>query len=212
MRVDIWSDVACPWCYIGKRRFEEGLRRYSATSGSRAVEVEYHSFELAPHTPVDFAGSEIDYLVSHLRLSEEQASGMLERITALAAAEGLAYDFTSLQHTRTLKAHQLLHLAAAHGLQEPMKERLLSAYFVEGRHIGHDDVLAELAAEVGLDRQAVLDALRDGTYAEAVDADLRQARAYGITGVPFYVIDRRLAVSGAQEPDVFARALAQAAG
>jgi predicted DsbA family dithiol-disulfide isomerase len=211
VKVDVWSDIACPWCYIGKRRFEEGVRRYLAAGGERRVDVEFHSFELSPDTPVDFDGNEIDFLVGFKRIPREQAVAMLGQVTELAAAEGLAYDMSALQHTRTLKAHQLLHLAKAHGLQSPMKERLLSAYFTEGRHVGHDDDLADLAAEVGLDRAEVLAALRDDTFAADVDADIRQAIAYGITGVPFYVIDGKYGVSGAQDPATFAQVLEQAA-
>ena len=211
IKVDVWSDIACPWCYIGKRRFEEGVRQYAAAGGDRPVEVEYHSFELSPDTPVDFTGSEVDFLVDFKRLSEEQVSGMLEQVTAMAAGEGLAYDFGALRHTKTIKAHQVLHLAKRHGLQSELKERLLSAYFTEGRHVGHDDDLADLAEEVGLDRREVLDALRDGTYLDDVEADIRQAVAYGISGVPFYVIDLKYGVSGAQAPETFAQALTQAA-
>ena len=160
-------------------------------------------------TPVDFAGSEIDYLVGAKGACRQGRQRNLAQVTTLAAGEGLAYDMASLQHTRTLKAHQVLHLAKAYGRQEQMKERLLSAYFTEGRHIGHDTELADLAAEVGLDRQEVLDALAASTYAAAVEADLRQARAYGISGVPFYVIDETYGVSGAQAPDTFAQVLAQ---
>ncbi len=210
IKVDVWSDVACPWCYIGKRRFEEGVRQYAAAGGDRRVEVEYHSFELSPDTPVDFAGTEVEFLVDFKRLSEEQVRGMLEQVTAMAAGEGLAYDFAALRHTRTIKAHQVLHLAKRHGLQAELKERLLRAYFTEGRHVGHDEDLADLAADVGLDRREVLDALRDGTYLGDVEADVQQAIAYGISGVPFYVIDGRYGVSGAQAPETFAKALAQA--
>jgi predicted DsbA family dithiol-disulfide isomerase len=210
VKVDVWSDIACPWCYIGKRRFEEGVRRYLATGGDRRVDVEFHSFELSPDTPVDFDGNEIDFLVGFKRIPREQAVAMLAQVTDLAAAEGLAYDMGALQHTRTLKAHQVLHLAKAHGLQSPMKERLLSAYFTEGRHVGHDDDLADLAVDVGLDRDEVLAALRDATFAADVDADIRQAIAYGITGVPFYVIDGKYGVSGAQDPATFAQVLEQA--
>ena len=135
---------------------------------------------------------------------------MLEQVTSMAAGEGLAYDFAALQHTKTIKAHQVLHLAKAHGRQEEMKERLLSAYFTEGRHVGHDQDLADLAADVGLDRQEVLDALRDGTYLPDVEADISQAVAYGINGVPFYVIDGTYGVSGAQAPATFAQVLLQA--
>lgn len=211
IKVDVWSDVACPWCYIGKRRFEEGVRRYAAAGGDRPVEVEYHSFELSPDTPADFAGSEVDFLVDFKGISEQQARGMLEQVTALAADEGLAYDMAALRHTRTIRAHQVLHLAKSRGLQPELKERLLSAYFTEGRHVGHDEDLADLAEEVGLDRQEVLDALRDGTYVADVEADIRQAMTYGISGVPFYVIDRTYGVSGAQAPETFAQVLAQAA-
>jgi len=212
VKVDVWSDIACPWCYIGKRRFEEGVRRYVAAGGQTPVVVEYHSFELSPDTPVDFTGDEIDFLVGFKGLSVPQVEGMLAQVTSLAAQEGLDYDFSSLQHTKTLKAHEVLHLAKAKGLQEEVVERLLRAYFVEGRHVGHDNDLADLAAEAGLDRQLVLDALADGRYQEDVEADIQQAIAYGISGVPFYVIDRQYGVSGAQDPAVFAQVLAQAAG
>ncbi len=212
VKVDVWSDIACPWCYIGKRRFEEGVRRYLAAGGETPVVVEYHSFELSPDTPVDFAGSEIDFLVGFKGLSVPQVEGMLAQVASLAADEGLDYDFTALQHTRTLKAHEVLHLAKAEGLQGEVVERLLRAYFVEGRHVGHDDDLADLAAEAGLDRQLVLDALADRRYQDDVEADIQQARVYGISGVPFYVIDRQYGVSGAQDPAVFAQVLAQAAG
>ena len=165
LTVDIWSDVACPWCYIGKRRFEEGVRRYQQAEGARPVDVEYHSFELAPDTPVDFEGSEVDFLARHKGMPAEQVHQLVAHVTELAAAEGLAYDFDALRHTNTRKAHQVLHLAKAHGLQRELKERLLRAYFVEGRHVGRDDSLAELAAEVGLDADLVLAALREGTSA-----------------------------------------------
>jgi len=207
----VWSDVACPWCYIGKRRFAEGVRRYAEAGGDRVVEVEYHSFELSPDTPVDFEGDEVDFLAQHKRMPVEQVRQLLDQVTTIAASEGLDYDFEALHHTKTLKAHELLHLAKAQGKQEEMKERLLSAYFVEGRHVGHIDELAALAGDVGLDPAEVTAALEAGTYSAAVAADIDQAIAYGISGVPFYVIDGRYGVSGAQSPDLFAQALAQAA-
>lgn len=210
LRVDIWSDVACPWCYIGKRRFEEGVRRY-ADGADRPVEVEYHSFELAPDTPVDFEGTEIDFLAGHKGMAPAQVERLLAQVTEVAASVGLAYDFEALRHTKTLKAHEVLHLAKEHGRQVELKERLLKAYFEQGRHVGHDEDLADLAAEVGLDRGQVLAALEAGTYRDAVRADIAQARAYGINAVPFFVIDGRYGVSGAQDPDIFAQALRQAA-
>ncbi len=211
LKVDIWSDIACPWCYVGKRRFAEGVRRYEAAGGERPIEVEYHSYELSPGTPVDYEGSHVDFLANHLGVGSKQAEQMLTQMTDLAATEGLDFDYDTLKSTKTLKAHELLHLAKAHGLQGEMKERLMKAYFVEGRHVGRIDELADLAVEVGLDRDEVLSVLNAGTYANDVRADIDQAQAYGINGVPFYVIDGKYGVSGAQDPSIFANALEQAA-
>lgn len=210
VKVDIWSDIACPWCYIGKRRFETAAADFAAAGGE--LEVEYHSFELSPDTPVDFEGSEVDFLVSHKRLAPEQVEQMLAQMTQLATTEGLSYDFDALQHTNTVRAHELLHLAKAKGRQLDLVERLFAAYFEEGRHIGRVDDLADLAAEIGLDRDEAVEALTSGTYRADVDADKDQAVAYGISGVPFFVIDGRLGVSGAQEPSVFTDVLREAAG
>lgn len=209
VKVDIWSDIACPWCYVGKRRFEQAVAAFAADGGE--VEVEFHSYELSPHTPVEFDGRSEDFLAQHLRVPVEKARQMNAQMTELAATEGLHYDMEALQHTNTVLAHQLLHLAKAHGRQLDMKERLLAAYFEQGRHVGRVEDLADLAAEIGLDRAEVVQALNDGTYAAAVEEDRDQAVDYGINGVPFYVIDSRFAVSGAQEPAVFEQALRRAA-
>ena len=211
IKIDIWSDVACPWCYIGKRNLEAGLAAFSNAEGSLPVEIEYRSFELAPDTPVEFAGSQVDFLVKHKGLSEDQVRAMLERVTGIAEAAGLDYDFDALQHTNTVKAHQLLHYAKTHGLQQEAKERLLRAYFIEGRHVGRVADLADLAAEIGLDRDDVMRSLQDDEYLADVRADMRQAQEYGVHGVPFFVIDGRYGISGAQPPSVFAGALAQVA-
>ncbi len=211
IKIDIWSDVACPWCYIGKRNLEAGMEAYASVDGRPAIEVEYHSFELAPDTPVDFDGSEIDYLMRIKGISREQATQMLDRVAGIAAGVGLDYHFDAVRHTRTLKAHQLLHFAKARGLQREAKERLLRAYFVEGRHIGRDEDLGDLAAEVGLDRDEALASLASGEFADAVRADQQLALEYGIRGVPFFVIDRRYGLSGAQPPETFARALTMVA-
>ena len=204
IKVDVWSDIACPWCYIGKRKFEAGAEGFD-------VEVEYHSFELSPDTPVDFEGSEIDFLVAHKGMPAEQVGPMLDQVKGIAAEVGLDYDFDALQHTNTVKAHQLLHFAKAHGKQLELKERLLRAYFVEGGHVGRDEDLADLAAEVGLDRADALRALQSNEYLEAVHADQEQAMRYGIRGVPFFVIDGKYGVSGAQSPETFTGALEQVA-
>lgn len=206
VKVDVWSDIACPWCFVGKRRFEQAVARFDGE-----VEVEYHSFELSPETPVDYAGSEAEFLAQHKGLPTQQAAQMLAQMTELAAGEGLAYDFGSLQHANTVLAHQTLHHAKAHGKQVELKERLLAAYFEQGLNLNHAAVLADLAAEVGLDRDAVLADLESGTHLAAVRADQEQAIEYGIGGVPFYVFDGRLAVSGAQSPDVFVSALERVA-
>ncbi len=210
--IDVWSDIACPWCYIGKRRLERALADFGADPAAPEVRVVYHSFELSPDTPVDFEGTEVDFLASHKGLPTDQVEAMLAQMTELAATEGLTYDFGSVQHTNTLLAHELLHHAKAQGLQAEAKERLLRAYFTEGRHLGRAEDLADLAAEIGLDRSETLTALTDHRHRADVQADLDQARAYGIGGVPFYVVDGQYAVSGAQTPDVFRSALRQAVG
>src|SRR3954468_3449406 len=170
IKVDVWSDIACPWCYIGKRKFEAGVEAYGGD-----VEVEYHSFELSPDTPVDFDGSAVDYLVQRKGLPAAQVEAMLERVIGIAAEVGLDYDYDALQHTNTVKAHELIHFAKAHGKQVEMKERLLRAYFVEGRHVGRDADLADLAAEIGLDRDEALQSLEADEYLDAVRADQQQA-------------------------------------
>lgn len=211
IKVDIWSDLACPWCYIGKRNFETALERYQETGDGLRVEVEYHSFELSPDTPVEFEGSETDFLISHRGVTAEQAEQMITRVARIAADVGLNYDYAALQHTNTVRAHQLLHYAKDRGLQVEMKERLLSAYFVEGRHIGRIEDLGDLAAEIGLDRDDVIRSLQAEEYLGDVEADRRQAAAYGINGVPFFVVAGKYGISGAQPPDTFFQALEQVA-
>ena len=206
MKVDIWSDIACPWCYIGKRKFEEGVRRFGGD-----VEVEYHSFELSPDTPVDFDGSAADFLAGHKGLPKAQVEQMIDRVIGIAGSVGLDYDYDALQHTNTVKAHQLLHYAKERGLQLEMKERLLRAYFIEGRHVGRVEDLADLAAEVGFDRADVVRSLEADEHLGAVRGDQAQAAAYGINGVPFFVFEGKYGVSGAQDAAVFAEALTQVA-
>jgi predicted DsbA family dithiol-disulfide isomerase len=210
IKIDIWSDIACPWCYIGKRHLEGGL----AALGDDApeVEIEYHSFELAPDTPLDFEGSEVDFLAGHKGIPVEQARMTLARVTGVAGQAGLPYDYDALQHTKTLKAHELLHFAKEQGKQLELSERLFRAYFTEGRHVGRTDELVELAAEVGLDADAAREALESGRYGAAVQADIAQAGAYGIRGVPFFVFEGKYGVSGAQPAEVFSQVLTQVAG
>ncbi len=204
--VQIFSDVQCPWCYIGKRKFEAAVAEFEGE-----VDVVYRSFELAPDTPVDYEGSTVDYLSERKGLPVDQVHQMLDRVTQIAANVGLEYDFEHVHQTNTVLAHELLHFAKANGLQLELKERLLRAYFVEGRHVGRAEELADLAAEVGLDRDAAAESLADHRYLADVKADMAQAVAYGIQGVPFFVIDDRYGISGAQEPEAFLGALRQAA-
>jgi len=207
--IDVWSDIACPWCYIGKRNLEAGLAAASDDTDAPQVTIVYHSFELSPDTPVDFVGGEADYLARHKGITADQARQMLERVTSVAADAGLQYRFDILQHTNTVKAHELLHFAKDQGRQLELAERLMSAYFLEGRHVGRTDDLVDLATESGLDAASARDALDSGRYLPAVRADQAQAAAYGINGVPFFVIDGKYGVSGAQPPEAFTQVARQ---
>ncbi|GAA4190208.1 protein disulfide isomerase FrnE [Microbacterium oryzae] len=209
IKIDVWSDIACPWCYIGKRNLESGLAEVAGDDDAPRVEVTYHSFELAPDTPVDFDGSELDFLAGHKGMAAEQVEQMLARVTEVAAGAGLEYRFDILKHTNTVKAHELIHHAKAQGRQLEMTERLLQAYFTEGRHVGRVDDLVDLAAEVGLDADGAREALESDRHVVDVRRDQEQARAYGINGVPFFVIDGRYGVSGAQPPEAFAQVARQ---
>lgn len=204
IKVDIWSDVQCPWCYIGKRKFEAGVAEFDGE-----VEVEYHSFELSPDTPLDFDGNTVDYLSQRKGMPVDEVKKMLTHVTGIAADVGLDYHFDDVHQTNTIKAHELLHFAKSKGRQIDMKERLLKAYFVDGRHVGKIDELADLAAEIGLDRDEAQRALDAGTYTADVKADVAQAPAYGIQGVPFFVIDGKYGVSGAQDSSAFTNMLEQ---
>ena len=198
--------MQCPWCYIGKRKFEAAVEQFDGE-----VRVTYRSFELAPDTPVDFEGSPIDYLSQRKGVSPEQAQQMVDRVSDVASNVALEYHYNRIHQTNTLLAHELLHFGKAHGLQVELKERLLRAYFAEGRHIGRADELAALASDVGLDPFAAATALAEHTYLPDVKADMAQAVAYGIQGVPFFVIDNKYGVSGAQESASVMAALQQAA-
>jgi len=205
--IDIWSDIACPWCYIGKRNLEAGIAAVGADDDAPEVTVTFHSFELSPDTPVDFHGDEVDFLSGHKGMPRDQVVQMLDRVTGVAKEAGLDYRFDLLQHTNTVKAHELLHFAKGRGLQHEMTERLMSAYFVEGRHVGRIDDLVVLAEEVGLDPAEARTALESERHLADVRRDQAQAQAYGIQGVPFFVIDGQYGISGAQPPQAFENVL-----
>jgi predicted DsbA family dithiol-disulfide isomerase len=212
IKIDVWSDIACPWCYIGKRNLENGLAATASDDDAPVVEIEYHSFELSPDTPEDFDGGEVDYLSQHKGISPESAREMLDRVTGVAADAGLEYRFDILKHTNTVKAHELLHFAKENGRQLELAELLMSAYFLEGRHVGRDEDLVALAGEAGLDQNAAREALSSQRYRPAVRADQAQAQQYGITGVPFFVIDGKYGVSGAQPVEAFTQIARQVWG
>ncbi len=207
IHVDIWSDIACPWCYIGKHRFAAGVAEFARQHPEIEVEVESHSYELAPDTPDDYRGSEVDFLTKHKGMPRERVEEMLEQMTQMAALEGIEFDFGILRHANTGRAHRVLHLAKSQGLQAELQERLFRAYFGEGRELGDPEVLAELGEEVGLDADEVRDAIDDEEYADAVERDITRARMLGVTGVPFFLIEEKYGVSGAQSAETFASVL-----
>ena len=204
IKVDIWSDVQCPWCYIGKRKFEAGAAQFGGD-----VEVEYHSFELAPDTPVDFDGTPTDFLSQRKGIPAEQVTQMLANVTDIARSVGLEYDYDHVHQTNTVISHELIHFAKSKGRQIEMKERLLDAYFVRGEHVGRIPDLVAIAEELGFDGAEVTAALESRRFLADVKADVALAGEYGIQGVPFFVIDGKYGVSGAQDAKTFANVLTQ---
>jgi predicted DsbA family dithiol-disulfide isomerase len=209
MQIEIWSDVVCPWCYIGKGRFENALQQFEGRDG---VSIVHRSFQLDPTRPLAQTHNRRQMLMTKYRLSAEQVSSMDTQMEKLAADEGLEYHLGPDGVTgNTRQAHELVHLARAAGLGDALMERFYRAYFTEGRSVFDVDSLVGLAQEVGLDDTSCRRALAEGTYTAAVAAEGEQARQFGAGGVPFVVIDTRFGVSGAQAADVFLDALRRAA-
>ena len=200
MRVDIWSDLVCPWCYVGKRRFEKALARFDNRDD---VQVVYRSFQLNPAAPRDTTSSRREMLMRKYRRSPDQVVEMDARMTQTAAAEGLEFTLEGTLTGNTFDAHQLVHLAHAHGLQDAVVERLFRAYFTEQQSLFDQQTLVDLGADAGLNRDEMAAALREKLYANAVDMDIDVAHRLGVTGVPFYVINDRYGISGAQAPETF---------
>ncbi len=207
MKVEIWSDVVCPWCYIGKRRFETALAQFAHRD---QVEVIWRSYQLDPAAPRQSGMTTTEMLARKCGISREQAAAMTTQVSALAAQEGLDYHLDTTHYSNTVDAHRLIHLAADQGRQDAVKERLLRAYFTEGATIDDPDTLVALVAEVGINADEARAVLASGAYADAVKADEQRARAFGIRGVPFFAIDETYGISGAQSADVLLSALAQA--
>lgn len=209
LRVDIWSDIACPWCYVGKRHLEEALSRFAARD---SVEVVWRAFELDPAAPPvrDASMSYSERLGKKYGVSKGKADAMLARMVDVAAADGLEFRFDRIKSGNTFNAHRLLHLAHERGVQDAVKERLLRAYMTEGEPIGDLAALERVAVESGLDRKEVHDMLASQEYVKEVRADEEEARRLGITGVPFFVVAGRYGLSGAQPSEVLLEALNQA--
>ena len=202
MKIEVWSDIMCPWCYIGKRRFEAALERFDGE-----VEVEFRSFQLDPHAAPRAEGPLDASLASKFGISLERAQQMLAQTTQAAAAEGLEFDFEGARGGNTFDAHRVLHYAKSVGLQSALKERLMKAYFSDGIQFADPDNLVKLAVEVGLEEAEIRRVLEDDSFAEAVRTDLARARDIGVRGVPFYLIDGEVGVTGAQPPQTFLNAL-----
>ncbi|WP_125610148.1 DsbA family oxidoreductase [Specibacter cremeus] len=207
MKIEIWSDVACPWCYIGKRRFESAL---AAFPHKDSVEVQWRSYQLDPTLPDHYDGTELGYLAERKGMDPGQVAGMFGHVAEQAAGEGLAYDFDSVVVANSFNAHQLLHLAGANGVADAVKEALLSGHFEHGEDIGAREYLVRTGVAAGLSADEINSALDTDEYADEVRQDFAEARSLGISGVPFFVIDRKYGISGAQPSALFSQALEEA--
>jgi predicted DsbA family dithiol-disulfide isomerase len=208
MQLDIWSDIACPWCYVGKRRLEAALEAFE---GSDDVQIRWRSFELDPSAPAEGYDDNAGRLASKYGVSREEALARMQQLTEVAAADGLDLSLPDARGGNTFDGHRLVHLAAEHGLQNEMKERLLHAFHSERAPIADHEVLARLAAEVGLPVGEVAELLSSDRYADDVREDEQLAAQLGVQGVPCFVIDRKYGITGAQPPETLLAALDQAA-
>jgi predicted DsbA family dithiol-disulfide isomerase len=206
VQVEIWSDIACPWCYVGKRRFEAALARFEHRDD---VQVTWRSFELDPSAAHEREGERAQHLADKYGMSIEQAREREQQMTETAAGDGLDFRFDIARSGNTFDAHRILHLAQEHGQQDAMKERLLRAYLSEGELISDHDTLVRLAAEVGVPRDEAIDTLASDRFTQEVRDDEHTAGQFGISAVPTFVIDRALGASGAHPPDALLELLRQ---
>lgn len=207
MKIEIWSDIMCPFCYIGKRRFEEALATFE---GKNDVEIEWKSFLLSPELKTDPTKNIHQYLAEHKNISLEEAKGMNDYVTNMAAQVGLTYNFDKAIPANSFNAHRFLHFAKKHGKQNEAEERLFKAYFTEGKNIDDAQTLLLLAIELELDANKLADAMNNGEFTNDVIADINEAQQLGVRGVPFFVFNRKYAVSGAQESEAFTQTLEKA--
>ncbi len=207
MQVEIWSDVICPWCYIGKRRFEKALAGYAQRD---AVKVVWRSFELDPNAPHQREGTLQELLAKKYHVSLQQAEAMNARVTAIAKEVGLDYHLADARPGNSFDAHRLLHFAASRQLGDRAAERIMHGYFSESLPVGDRTELARIAPEFGIAKDEALAVLESGDYADAVRADEARAAAFGVTGVPFFLFDEKTSIIGAQPDEVFAQTLQEA--
>ena len=207
MKIEIWSDIMCPFCYIGKRRFEEALANFE---GKNDVEIEWKSFLLSPELKTDPNKNIHEYLAEHKNISLEEAKGLNDYVTNMAAQVGLTYNFDKAIPANSFNAHRFLHFAKKHDKQNEAEERLFKAYFTEGKNIDDAQTLLFLAIEMGLDANKLADAMNNGEFTNDVIADINEAQQLGVRGVPFFVFNRKYAVSGAQESEAFTQTLEKA--
>jgi predicted DsbA family dithiol-disulfide isomerase len=210
MRIDIWSDVVCPWCYIGKRRFDRALADFAHRDAIAPGDIVHRSFQLNPALTRDKTPLRRAAIMSKYGMTEAQAREMDAKMERTAAADGLDYHLDGGVTGNTFDAHQLVHLGAVHGIQDQVIERLYRAYFTEQRSIFDEDSLVEFGSDAGLDAADARTALRSQAFAGAVQQDIAAARKIGISGVPFFLINGQFGISGAQPTEVFAAALDQA--
>ena len=200
MKIEIWSDVLCPFCYIGKRNFETAMEQFEFKN---QVEVIWKSFQLDSEIPDVATESYQDYLVKRKGMSAEQVKGMLENVTQSAKQVGLEYNFDQAVMVNSLNAHKLIQFAKTKKLGDEMEERLFLAFFTEGKNIADLSVLTQLGKDIGLDETELQTAFTDDNYAYMLKQDIAEAQHVGVRGVPFFVLDRKYAISGAQPPQAF---------
>jgi predicted DsbA family dithiol-disulfide isomerase len=206
VEVEIWSDIACPWCYVGKRRFEAALAQFEHRD---EVRVTWRSFELDPSAPREREGDRAVRLAEKYGIPVERAREMEQQLTETAGGEGLEFRFDIARSGATFDGHRVVHLAREHGLQDAMKERLLRAYFSEGALIGDHETLVALGVEVGLEEDQLREVLAGDRYAQEVREDERTAAQFGISAVPTFVVDRAVGASGAHPPEALRQLLEQ---
>ncbi len=204
MKIEIWSDVMCPFCYIGKRNLEQALAQFA---NSDKLEIVWKSYQLDASVPETATESYEAYLVKRKGLSATQVQGMLQNVTKMAREAGLNYDFDKAVIVNSRKAHQLIQFAKTRNLGDEMEERLFLAYFTEGKNIADTDTLAQLGVEIGLDANELQTAFTDEQYVYMMTQDIQEARQIGVNGVPYFVFNRKYAISGAQPPQAFLETL-----